>query len=579
MNRIVRLVAAIGAVVAAAGSAPAARGADEIDRLVEEVNPPARFKDYKPRFAIKTVEVRGGQQTHRLFGTQLLKARPELPRVCTILRQMHLLMDGERYVAALSAGNVTFYTGSPAENVNQLLDFDNWIENRSFDIDLPLGPRVKHWTEDWEEGVRTVRIEGGTIRLNSPPLDARIGGGTVAFSWTEEHAAKELPPGFVQPQKDAAKAGKPQARAEHRVTIRVDAVLGYVVEHEVKYRANFVRQDAHTGQPSFAVDYGSFFPHGNTNPWPKYQKDYSYAWQFYTPAAAGDMASGRRFGAWRANGVSVDNVRRTRHTFVKGNGLVGYLKNPAGWGLALTKPENPQDHATAVCPAYGEFYMSGPLPKEPDANGFYGIHVTRRCTGLPPEIADFILRNAFVRFEDRKALQVRLAGEDFEDQPLPFTTPHNAIGYSWNKHPAVLSDEQAHSGKKSLKVKGVPYETVTGSFPGKEVPPVRFDPRTRYRTECWIKVAGQDTEAWVSLHMIGQTRDPNAIGRTRSESVTAGKWKKVQFETTMPPDGLAVILGFVCVGGGQAYFDDFKIEELRPAPRPPATAPPSRKAK
>jgi len=131
-----------------------------------------------------------------------------------------------------------------------------------------------------------------------------------------------------------------------------------------------------------------------------------------------------------------------------------------------------------------------------------------------------------------------------------------------------LTDQVAHSGHKSLEVKGVPYEKITSTFPSKEVPPARFDPNARYHLECWIKVAGADTEAWVSIHMIGQTRDQSTIGRFRSASVAAGDWQKAAYEFTVPPDGLAVILGFVCLGPGTAYFDDFKLEELGQAAAP-----------
>jgi len=552
---------------AAAGTGAAARAGDEIDRLVEQVKPPARFKGYHPKWVIKPVVLRGCDQSKRIMGGRLRQLDPNLPAVVTIVTRTHMLMDGERYVGEIRNGCFTWYTGSPAENINELLDFDNWIYQRAFDIDLPMGPNPRSWSVAFEQGARGCRVEGGTVYMPDRRLDAKIEGDIVTWAWSQQHTIDEPnAPGIAQPQTGTHKVGKPTARAVHKATVRVDPVLGYVVEHSVRYETNYVGVDRRSGKPAFAVDYGSFFPHGNTNPWAKYQQKYSYAWQFYTPAAKGDIASpsGKPFGAWRANGISIDNVRRTRHCFVRGNGLVGYLKDPAGWGLALTKPENPADHYVAVCPAYGEFYMTGPLPQTPDRDGFYRLNVTRRCTGLPPEICDYIVKNAYVRFEGAKALQICLGGEDFETQPLPYTTPVNAIGYSWQNHPAAVSDKEAHSGRCSLAVKGVPYETITKSFPKKEVPPARFDPKARYRLECRIKVVGADTEAWVSIHMAGQTRDRSAIGRYRTESVTAGDWKYLKQDFTMPPDGLAVILGFVCVGGGTAYFDDFKLEELAP---------------
>ncbi|MGD0896647.1 MAG: hypothetical protein ABR915_02350 [Thermoguttaceae bacterium] len=537
--------------------------ADEIDKLVGEVKPSARFKDYQPKFSIKTVELRAGVQSKRMCGGQLRKLHPDMPVVVTEISKAHLLMDGDRYVGQVGRGGFYWFISSPSQNINDLLEFDNWKSEPPFGVSLPLGPMVKNPFKGFSDDAKKAIIDGDKVSYpDGPSFEPKIENGVVSFAWTDHFPDDDPTEGFSQPQKDVHKVGKFAAKAEHQVTIRVDPVLGYVVADDVKYETNFRRPI----DPAIEVEYGSFFPFGNTIPLPKYQNKSSYAWQFYTPAPEKDKCSGHPFGVWRANGVSVDMVRHTSHCFVKGDGLVGFIKNPAGWGLALTKTENPQDHKVSVCPAYGEFYTHGPLPKEPDEDGFYRTRITRRSSGLPPEICDYILKNGKNRFRDEaRTLQIRLTGEDFEDQPLSWNTPANGIVYDNSGMPAKLTDKVAHSGKKSLQVKGVLWEKVMTSFTTKEKPPARFQPKARYRVECWIKVEGADTEAFVSLHMIGQTRDPQAINRWRTESVTAGDWKKVSYGVTMPPDGLAIILGFCCAGGGTAWFDDFKIEELGPA--------------
>jgi len=110
----------------------------------------------------------------------------------------------------------------------------------------------------------------------------------------------------------------------------------------------------------------------------------------------------------------------------------------------------------------------------------------------------------------------------------------------------------------------------------------RLIPFTRYRMECWIKVEGRDTEAFVSNYSAGLTQTNrivhpyyhtrseeapisqyiNPIGRYRTPSVREGDWKHVSIEFKTEPTGQALMLGFVCLGRGKAYFDDFRLTEI-----------------
>lgn len=92
----------------------------------------------------------------------------------------------------------------------------------------------------------------------------------------------------------------------------------------------------------------------------------------------------------------------------------------------------------------------------------------------------------------------------------------------------------------------------------------RLFPHRRYRLSCWVKVAGADTQALVAHHRSGilQSEGSKPVGRYRTESVLAGEWQKVAYDFTADPHGEPISLGFVCLGPGKAWFDDFSLREM-----------------
>ena len=556
---------------------PGMRPRDMIDELVRTVEPPARFKDHAPDFRIVPVTFRYWSSKNDLELARVKRSDWEkLPGCCYFLDIRHMLMDGDRYVGIVSARGIKLFITNPDEDVNSLVKPGRWIGgmghwHQQFGVDFPWGPDPRPVQDQARPKAVTI-VGSDTIRMyRCLPKDIKNKGNTVTLRWnverTEDFAA---------------------ARADHRVEISVDPVLGYVVEHSVEYEINKPTPDKH-GRPVYRVDYGSLFPWGHTSPWPRFWNS-TFDWSFYTPAVK-DGAAGKPFAVYRNNGASINAVRARRpqrHLWVTGNGLQGYLGNNSGWGLALTRTDSEEPVHAAVCPAYGEYYVSGPLPRRPEKDGYHRVRVTRRVTGLPPEICRHIRGNANRVFhENDRALQVRLDGEGFEDQPLSLMTPHRGIRYYWQSVPGRVSTDFAHSGKKSLAVKGFPRELMKdGRFPNipaAEAPPTSIH-HARYKLECWVKVVGRDTEAFIATYGPGFTvneevgnpwfvRRPNEepktvnpMGKWRTPPVGPGDWSKITMVFKGPRWGRRLVLGFAAVGPGTAYFDDFSIKYLGPIP-------------
>lgn len=550
---------------------------DMIDELVRTVKPPARFEKHRPDFRIRPVTFRYWSSKNDLELARMKRSDwAALPGCCYFLDTRHMLMDGDRYVGIISGRGIKLFVTNPDEDANTLVNPGRWIGgmghwHQQFGVDFPWGPDPRP-VQDQARPTAINVIGKDTIHIHGClPTNVKNNGKTVTLRW------------HVERTEDFA-----VARADHRVKISVDPVLGYVVEHSVEYEINRPIPDKR-GKPICRVDYGSLFPWGHTSPWPRFRQS-TFDWSFYTPAMK-DGAAGKPFAVYRNNGASINAIRGRRperHLWVTGNGLQGYLGNNTGWGLALTRTDSAEPIHAAVCPAYGEYYVSGPLPRQPDKDGFYRVHTTRRVTGLPPEICQHIMASANSVFDkNNRSLQVRLSGEGFEDQPLPLMTPHRGIRYHWPAVPAEVSTEHAHSGRRSLAVKGFPRDQLKdGRFPNTpaaEAPPTSIH-HARYKLECWVKVVGEGTEAFIGTYGPGfstkkevgnpwhvrrpgeESRTVNPVGRWRTPSLgPSDEWQKITMLFKGPRWGRRLVLGFAAIGPGTAYFDDFNIKYLGPA--------------
>jgi hypothetical protein len=516
--------------------------ADELDDLLGTVKPPARFADCRPDFRVKEVLFRGpdGKGAHT----------------------KQAIFDGERMIGYLRGqesalwGQVRLFSMYPGHRA--AIAPEHWADATDF----------RSSVRDYGDELTLVAAWGAS---DATRTQVQGGGRTLTFIRTDAW------------RPDGRGAGR-TARAVHTVVLGLHPQLGYVLEHSLDWETDRLPLDGKTGRPIARISGGDLWGWSVVNPWPG---EGTYAQAFFCPSAAYRKnwpVAETPFAVYWMNGPSVEAVRHGWHPLVRRGGLIGYLGGRDGWGVCHSVAGS-SDVRAGVCPAWGEFHMEGPeVPTSPGADGLYRIRYRRRMAGLPPEIQDSIRAHAKVLFEDRRCLAIRLDGEDFEDQPLPFAAPHKGIHYAdYAGRNVKLSAEQAHSGRQSIVAQGVTWEGLKDITVHCEHPPICLDPLCRYRLECWVRVEGEGTEGFCiagdEKGALDKAREftpaarlaaKEGIGRYRTASVTAtGKWERVSLEFQAAPDGGRLAIGFIAVGPGRAWFDDFRMVKLpRAPPRP-----------
>jgi hypothetical protein len=536
--------------VAAAG----ARAGDEIGELVKEVNPPARFRDYKPDFAL----------AQHSFGTWIIHDKKS-PKYAHNKRAVTVITDRGRFVGQHQerCDLYLFYHAHPGFDVRPLYDWENMHFSRQCGSSIGLAPPKVSW-KPMDYGADEEKTEF-------------LGGGeTIGWKTTWRWKPDGKAPG---------RTGEAIARS----VLRVDPILGYVVDMELDWRVKpqpTTKPKAPPGtKPETLPDvpltevYNCLFSDGIANPWPDQA---TYAHFVYTPEEGAAYTGGAKYVIWANNGATIRRIKDgigdwPKHCPARGNGFVGFLKNRHGWGLAETLTKGKMK--ASICPDYGEWHHFDAYDWKEEQDGFFRVHFTKRLVGLPPEIVEHIYKNAKDRSGAGGVIQIRLGRvEDFEDQPLPLSVPDHGIWYRPKaadtdqpmRSPHWIVTDRAHSGKKSVKVQGLPEAEVRSWVVDRECPPAKFKcGGAWYKLSCWIYVEGADTEAYANVK--DQLNRENYLkypgpGHGRTTPVTAGQdWVRVEDEFEARLDGGAVAIGFIVRGPGQAYFDDFELREI-PAP-------------
>ena len=379
-----------------AGSATVEAGPrepDEIDRLLAEVKPPARFKDYKPNFCMKEFQFKHWRYDRQPDGTVNDKFHVDRRQV---------VMDGERMVGwwHTHEGNPGGASGAfvlnvnPAYDVSKRADPEHWWHNPRYGVHTGIDQSLGNWDE------LSQQVFGG--------------GETIGFRcrWVWK------PDGKIKGQRGEALGTS---------TIRVDAYLGYVLDMVLEYKFKPWPRigEGRNSQPLSGIG-GCMFAQYPQNPWPD---EHNYGLCVFTPPLDPEhpwisgnrterLTPGKRFVIYNWNGASVESTRGYRHNAVRTDGFLGYLRDENGWGFVETLGGDGRMIISAQCPAWAEMGVISLVPEalKPDADGFYRGRVVRRAVGLPPEICDHIVRNAHIRGEKDRSIQVRLPFEDFEGQ-------------------------------------------------------------------------------------------------------------------------------------------------------------------
>ena len=180
----------------------------------------------------------------------------------------------------------------------------------------------------------------------------------------------------------------------------------------------------------------------------------------------------------------------------------------------------------------------------------------------------------------QSAVMIRIGVlEDFEDQPVAVTEP--VRGLTWTSGGPRVTTEEAHSGSKSVLLKGTSWPNL---------PQCSLLPETKYRLEAWYKplpYTHEERAAAEKKHKrsIGKVAraymkgdfyewSPHSrkwIVQQQTNVVTSEQadWQRVSLEFTTPKWDPFINVVFV-VEDGKAYLDDFQLIRLGGAEAPPA---------
>jgi len=477
---------------------------DEVDELVKQLEPPARFADHVPNFSVKQQE--------------FTFASPRGP----VKRTWSVIMDGDRHVALYRPHHLFVISHDPTKAPKKLVMpiRHNMVTQHAVYVTTSL------W---WDSCERDKAEFSGGVR-------------TLAITYVQEWTPR----------------GKHKCTAKSvRVhTLRCDPVFGYVVDIDCRLATDKVPSDRR-GKKRESLEFVNFYVSGLSNPWPgRWRYDHTV----YCPAA-GDKFGKHRYAGWVNNCVAADRSDGGRRVLARSSGFVAFLADKEGWSPALTRTGD-YTFELRTCNVWQDQHNLVHFPKKPDDDGLYRVNPKFRLVYLPPEITAHVLKKMTLEdFGGARAVMIRIAVKgDFEGQPLPLTTPiRGAYG-----HGLRVSTEKAHSGKKSLVFKGGKDPKTRGHF--LFVPQIPLDADSRYLLEAWAFVEGDDTEACVTGDLYEHS--PHSRGRLVRQQTTSARsgegWKhiKLEFDTSPTKIDPYIDLRFRVVGPGKAYFDDFRLVKI-----------------
>jgi|GEM_PF-124863 len=538
MKRLAICVAAAGMAAAAA----AAAAGDEIDELVRQLKPPARFKAYKPSFRAE----KRSFTFHHVSGPQT--------------SNWWLVMDGDKYVALHRGGDFNLLALTP-----QLAKTTLDMPTGRYHLDNQLGPTL--CTHQFTKPVKM----HGSIQLTEAGgcQDKWVGGGETIT--------------LVRSFKTDVQV------TENRFTFSVDPVLGYRID--ALYDVRFKQPPAETKWvgPTFCPGCYPAWPQGRV-----------YDRTVHCPP-------GKGYRGWANNLLCMDRCDNDPRNAWRDGGFIAFLNDKTGWSACRTRDDGCGDTPKlAVCNAHNDFHVWIPMPKElaKDGNGWYAFRPHHRLLALPPELTKHVSDNMELIQKGVSGVFVYVGQlAEFEDQPRPLTEP--VPGLCWTSGGPSVSTDAAHSGAKSLYLKGTSRPNL---------PEVDCDPNSRYRLEAWFKLvpwsaeetaaaakayaarreklqkAGKDlppavqwdklkAQAYITAHMF-EWSPYSGKWLVRQETTRASgdrkDWQHVVLEFDTPRWDPKIDIVFK-VDNGHAYMDDFCLKKVDKPDRPvplvyPATA-------
>ena len=204
-------------------------------------------------------------------------------------------------------------------------------------------------------------------------------------------------------------------------------------------------------------------------------------------------------------------------------------------------------------------FMKPPRAKE--ADGLYHVQARYRFLSLPGKVArdlESVAVQAPVA-EAEKVLGFLLnRPSDFEQ----FVSPEGGFnGGVWQKH-ATRSDEQAHSGRYSLKIVGRGAGEVVSAAPIGGGPGVIGESNHRYRLTAWVMTDLREGAAYVRVDDARWSWDDVRATRKSGEVGGRSVWTPLVIEFQPGPHDPFLVVRLCVDGLGAAWFDDVLLEDV-----------------
>jgi len=337
-----------------------------------------------------------------------------------------------------------------------------------------------------------------------------------------------------------------RGKSVHRFTLRVDPVLGYVVDGELSYEGE---RPLHRNKGVTTFELSNFLVRDVPTPW-------SGKWRYDHTVLSKSGLPEKRFAGW-ANNNPAGDLSDNQGLPMREGGLVAFLRQ-GEWSPAFSRSGNLNFHQK-TCNVWQDQHNNAQFPPEPDADGEYRFRSRVLLAFLPPEVTDYVWNNTeWDTFNQRKQVVIRLGQqENFETQPLPLTSTRR--GMTGGR--VFLSTERSVSGETSLLVKSVKDPQSRGTFFSK--PQIGLIPHTAYRIDAMVWVE-EGSRASITADSYEWTpHNPERLERFETNVAEgSGKWEKLTLNIPAHTWDPYVDIRFRVTGGGQAWFDDVHIRPV-----------------
>ncbi|MFP4105622.1 MAG: hypothetical protein ACLFVU_05950 [Phycisphaerae bacterium] len=427
-------------------------GADEVEDLVKKLDPPRRFADYSPNWSVQkkafTFEHYGDKQQTWDFWA---------------------IKDGDRYVALIPlpgfhSGTIYLLANDPAKAPEKLdMPTERWHIDTAIGTELRTDLYIPQ-SEGSKEETYSFKKDGEKLILT------RDWEGKAKFrKWAHKVKNREE-----------------TVDVTNTFVFKVDPVFGYMVDAEY---------DVRVSPKPWGAEPCSLATAGRYSLWPGTETCYR---SVHTPKGS---------DGYRGYYLNLAAIASAGGKYnLRAGGFGTYLNDKTGWSSCITTAD---DARIVVCNAHADldYVINWDKDSKADDKGMHRKVFKHRLMYLPPELTKHVWDKMQVDHQGKHKVQIRIGEkETFEDQPLPYTT--RVRGLSFVHHDPEITAEHAHSGKRSMVVKGRVWP---------EVPQLNLQPNTKYVVEAWIKI-----EPWSKE----QIEQENAKRKAKVEQDNAKRKKK-----------------------------------------------------